>query len=142
MQSTESLTTHMSEKGNELLHNVYNIDKQNSSLLGRLVKKKTTKVYPVKDGKCSNCECKLDLQTIAEYQPEKVMIQKFESLMLGRQRTMFGNIMKDLGERAKRMEKNQDGETMTHSSNFSDANYTLDHMRTMRRSNIRSNSPP
>ena len=89
MQSTESLASSSRDKGNDILKNVYNVNKTKMNM--PLVRRQSVlsgvlseKGYPIKNGKCGSCNMKLDLETIAEYQPEKKLLQKFESLMLGR----------------------------------------------------------
>ena len=53
------------------------------------------------DGKCPNCKITLDLQSdkIVTKPAEKVLIDKFEAMMLGRQSTVFGKVMKGLKNR-------------------------------------------
>lgn len=110
-ESTDSLTvSQKSTRNNDILHNVYNVDPQASGILGHLKDHQRVRIMGAKgvklvDGKCSNCDSQMDLESIKEYAPEKKMLKKFESLMLGRQRTLFGNIMKEVGQKVKNMER-------------------------------------
>lgn len=77
MQSTESLASSSRDKGNDILKNVYNVNKTKMNVMRRrtvLSGVLSDKGYPIKNGKCGSCNMKLDLETIEEYQPDKKIL--------------------------------------------------------------------
>ena len=90
----------------DTIKRVYGINKR-KSIIGAFISRKSiaeSKGAKILDGACTGCGSVLDLETIEEHVPAKAMMKKFETLMLGRQRTMFGNIMKEVGVKVAKLE--------------------------------------
>ena len=77
-----------------------NIDSSTASISIKIKLGSQTTPKPVKENKCPNCTQLLLFNKTAvkakKEVVEKALISQFENIVLGRQRTVFSNLMKDI----------------------------------------------
>ena len=82
------------DSGNNQIRKIYNIEPKNK-FISTLASKSPAKVI---DGKCSHCKTRLDIPRFgaASFGQSGNIVTRLESLIIGRKRTIYENVMDDV----------------------------------------------